>query len=652
MELEADSKLTSRRWHDVDRLFAGLPPALFRQVKLLEYDLALRYSPAGQFHDIFSSPDHPPVLSVARWLLRDLEIPPGATRDETESRLFVASVLMAARVQTVEGLRDPGGFTTDDRIALVQWLSDRASAEIARVVPGDSSFWDEFEAVAGEDATRVAADPDFAAATSDDPEAHLVSPFSAPLRMVALAALAAVDRLDVAPRVADMLGQIADAYQVIADLAALQRDLQRGRTSYPIAFIARSARVPLRPAPRPEVILGAMVATGSVRPIVESALGRLRMARGIAIELRLSTFAAFVSNAEADFEARLASWTVGSFASGLARPAPAVRPSTPTLSQALGMAEGFLLADPTFRESWEMHREGMLGQPEVASRFPAGLILEILCRRGLDVRRLIDEFLNFTVVNGFRYYDHPRSGVDSDTIGVFLRLRPLATGTREYDRAASAVLECLERNVHEAGAIPVWLSGCAGAQGSESAVIALGEGCGTVAAHLLLGLVAAPVEHERTVALGAQSLLDRIGSVGVAANVNYPPLYALGVFFRLLRLLDAPDVPVALEGVGHAREALARELERAVSTSRMAAQDAALLILACHEANREDLIDPAWPVHVLKRQRFDGSWIGEPFAAAPNRGRSVSWYSSTLLTTALCYDALARGAKGQPPATD
>jgi hypothetical protein len=653
VELEAHSGITSRWWDDVDRLLAALPPALFRQVKLLEYDLALRYSRTGQFHNIFSGPDHPPVLSVATWLMRDLEIPSSATRDEAERRLFGASVLLAARVQTVEGLHDPGGFTTEDRIALVQWLSERAAAEIARVVPSDSPYWDAYEAIAGEDATRLAAaaDPDFVADTGDDPEAHLASPFSAPLRTVALAALAAVDRLEGGTRVAEMLEQVAHAYQAIADLASMHRDLELGRVSYPIAFIARAARIPLRPAPRPEVILGAMVVTGSLRPIVETAFGRLRSARYIAVELRLPTFSAFLSDAEAHFEAQLESWTLGTPRHGSARPAPAVRQSMPTLSQALGMAEGFLLADPTFRESWETHREGMLGRPEVASRFPAGLILEILCRRGLDVRKLIDEFLAFTVANGFRYYDHPRSGVDSDTIGVFLRLRPHATVTAENDRVATLVLECLARNVQQTGAIPVWLTGCADPEESAG-VIALGEGCGTVAAHLLLGLVPAPGEHEGTVTIGAKQLLDRIGSVGVAANINYPPLYALGAFFRLVHMLDAANGPVALGGIGDARAALTAELERVVSTSVVTAQDAALLILACHEANREDLIDPGWLVQVLKRQRFDGSWIGEPFAAAPNRGRSVSWYSSTLLTTALCYDALGRGAKGQPPATD
>src|SRR4029077_21228945 len=333
------------------------------------------------------------------------------------------------------------------------------------------------------------------------------------------------------------------------------------------------------------------------------------------------------------------------------RPAPPMNPWMPTLPQALGMAEGFLLGDPTCRESWEMHREGMLGRPEVASRFPVGLILEVLCRRGLRVQGAIDEFLDFTVANGFRYYDHPRSGVDSDTVGVFLRLRQYATAS-VYDHVATDVLACLERHVRATGAIPVWLTGCVGDEESESTVIALGEGCGTVAAHLLLGLLAADDEQAESVTIGAQSLLDRIGSVGLAANLNYPPLFALGTWFRFLTLLGARDDPVAVRGIEAARSVLTDALTQAVSRTRATAQDAALLTLACHDANRQDLIDPGWLVQVLKRQRFDGNWIGEAFVAAPNRGRSVSWYSSTLLTTALCYDALARQGKRLAAGTD
>jgi hypothetical protein len=657
VQLEAEAGSPGRLSEQVDRLLAALPAALFRQVKLLEYDLALRYSPTGQFRDVFTGLDHLPMTSIATWLLTDLHGPSSAARDATEARLFTASLLLAARVQAIEGMRDPAAFTGDDRIALVQWLSEQASAEIARVVPRDSAFWELHDELVSEDAGRLAAEagPNPEAGLVDQPEAFLVSPFSAPARLVAAAAMAFAGRHEEAARVAEMVHEMAQAFEVPSELASIQRDLQLGRVSYPIAFVANAARLPLRPAPRPEVILGAMVATGSLRPIVESALGRLRSARRAALDLDLPSFSAFLSDAEAHLDARLAAWLPGAGAgSGSPRrgAAPVLRQSTPALPQALGMAQRFLLADPTFRESWETHREGMLGQPEVVSRFPAGLVLEMLCRHGLDVREPIDAFLSFTLANGFRYYDHPRSGVDSDTIGVFLRLLPHAAPDPAYGQGVSAVLDCLERNVQETGAIPVWVSGCHGEE-KESDVVALGEGCGTVAAHLLLGLIPSSSEPSAAVATGARRLLDRIGSVRLGANVNYPPLFALGTFFRLLRSLDASPLGEGPWPEGDAaRGALNAELERVIKVSPWNAQDAALLTLACHDANREDLVEPDWIVRVLKQQRCDGSWIGEPFAAAPNRGQSVSWYSSTLLTSAICHDALARHANQLGRATD
>ena len=85
---------------------------------------------------------------------------------------------------------------------------------------------------------------------------------------------------------------------------------------------------------------------------------------------------------------------------------------------------------------------------------------------------------------------------------------------------------------------------------------------------------------------------------------------------------------------------LAGEFERAKGRTSSTAQQAALLTIAGRAMDRSTQPDPRWQTTILKRQRFDGSWIGEPFAAAPNRGVAVTWYSSTQLTSALCYDAL------------
>jgi hypothetical protein len=479
----------------------------------------------------------------------------------------------------------------------------------------------------------------------DEPDVWLASPFSGPMRQVGLATLAAGDRVDLAERVGEMLAHIADGYEVIAELASLQRDLERGRTSYPIAVIARAARLPLRPPQPTEVMLGALIATRSLTGIVESAIDRFRVARLIASDLDLWTFTAFLQNAEALVLERLERWTTGPPGPRAGRATPAIVQSAPTLEQALQMAKGFLVADPQLRESWEVHREGMLGSPEVSSRFPAGLILEILHRHRLNVGPAIDEFLAFAVANGFRYYDHPRSGVDTDTIGVVLRLRPHATANADWDRAVTNVLGCLDRNVREAGRIPVWISGCGGPEASVPAVIALGEGCGTVAAHLLLGVLGGAGECPAAVSIGAGELVGRMGAEGSAANVNYPPIYAIGAFLRLLWRLGETTGDVPARDVEKARSVVISELERSVSSGARTAQHAALLMSACLDGRRSDLVDSRWVQEILRRQRFDGSWSAEPFAAAPNRGGSVTWYSSTLLTTALCFDALSRHAK-------
>ena len=173
----------------------------------------------------------------------------------------------------------------------------------------------------------------------------------------------------------------------------------------------------------------------------------------------------------------------------------------------------------------------------------------------------------------------------------------------------------------------------------------LGEGCGTVGAHLLLGVLAyAPDRYAETIERGALQLLGRIEDVGMGANVNYPPVYALATFGRLIAKLEDPDHGFLGGRAKHAtrktRRVLASAFERAIERKILTAQQAALLTIACRDVNRPEKHDPRWRTTILKRQRFDGSWIGEPFAAAPNRGLAVTWYSSTLLTSALCYDAL------------
>jgi hypothetical protein len=624
---DAQHETHERLWPDVLRLLAGLPPELFRQAKLLEYDLALRYSQTGQFTDIFVGADQFPILSVASWLLDDLEVDPGAERERLERHLFVASVLLAARTEVLQRVADADSFYDGRHRVLASFAVDRAVDELRRVIPSTTPL----PGLPGSEPGSP---------STDEPDAHLPGRWAAPARLLARAVTELAGRGEVTPRLHAMLDALASAFQITDDLASMHRDLLQGRVTYPIAVVAKTAGIPLSPRPQPEVVLGAMVAAGTLPAIGETALTHARDARQAALDLQLPTFAAFLADVVAGFEGRLPSVSGDRHPSG---GSPLTRLAEPTLPKALAMAEAFLLSDQCLSNSWEVHREGMFGSPQVTSRFPAGLVLEILCAHGHDLSDQVDDFLSFTDANGFRYYDHQWSDVDTDTIGVYLRLLPYASDAEGQTDALGTVLGCLAREVQATGAVPVWLRDCPEPDGARPPVTALGEGCGTVAAHLLLGLMGAN-RQSTVIEIGAAHLLDRIRSLGLAANVDYPPNYALAIFLRLAARLEASGADLA----GRARDArrtLRSELDRARRAAIDGAQDAALLVIACVEAGSAHLIDPAWITTVLKRQRFDGGWDGEPFAAAPNRGWSVTWYASSPLTSALCYDALVRYAR-------
>lgn len=654
---EAQRHERERLWPDVERLLSGLPPNLARQVKLLEYDLALRYSPSGQFRDIFLGADQFPLLSIGGWLIEDLSLLTGPKRERAERHLLRAAVLMAARTHTVRSILDGTSFYDAEQVALVQFLSERSMTELAHLVPPSSRSWELQEAIAADGLEAMLLEQQIRRPpiAPEEPEVYLNGRWSVPGRVIARAALTIGRRLEIAPSLTALLDEVAGAFEIKADLLSMHADLLAGRPTYPIAFVARAASLSIEPWPDATLVLGALVATNSLEQIMDAAFTRLRESRRLAADLGLGTFAEYLLDVEAALEERRPRPSTPS-----ERPigrrrsnrdsqhrgpaAPLIALTQPSLAKAREMAEGFLMADLTFRESWESHREGMFGSPAVASRFPAGLILEILSARGHDMSAHIDDFLAFTANNHFRYYDHPWSDIDSDTLGVYLRLTPHASSGGR-GQAATPVLACLERDVAAMGRVPVWITNCEGSPRERPYMLNLGEGCGTVVAHLLLGLLAyAPDRYAPTIERASLQLLGRIGDVGLAANVNYPPIFALAAFGRLIAKLEDSGQGFldgeAKRAVRKARHVLLGAFDRAMERKVLTAQQAALLTIACLDMKCSEKRDPRWRATILKRQRFDGSWIGEPFAAAPNRGIAVTWYSSTLLTSALCYDAL------------
>lgn len=648
MWAELQARTREDGWPTVERELAALPPELFRQAKLLEYDLAVATSGNGQFRDAFTGVEHFPLLSIAGWLRADLQ-PASAVDNDLQRGLLLAGVLLAMRSHLLDSLADPLSSYETSHAALLQYCSERSVLELSRFIPSDSSFWEQHRAltVAGLEEWLAESRGQRHTATANNAEVGVGARWSVPARLLALAGLEVSGAAELGPPVEEAVHRLAVAFAIIDDLASMHRDLLNGRLSYPILVVAEAAGILLDQPPEPTMVLGALLLTGSLQRLLEEAERLICEARDQASELGLPTLSAFIDDAQPAFAERLARAKGGGprerAGTSSERPrAPLVRIVEPAPAKATAMAARFLLADPELRESWEVHREGMFGADEVVSRFPAGLILETLAGAGHDVAAPLARYLEQTVANGFRYYDHRWCDADSDTLGVFLRLQARMGARAEHAQPLAVVLDCLDRDVAENGFVPVWITACSGPDPERPPMITLGEYCGTVAANLLLGLCATGAPRcAATMGAGATQLLQRISEVGLGANVDYPPLYALGVFFRLLRALQdaAPDtVPASV--LASARAALEADLLRRSAARRLSAQDAALSMIACRAAERPELVADEWTTTILKQQRPDGGWLAEPFAAVPNRGGWVSWYASSLLTTSLCYEAL------------
>ncbi len=672
---EAQKRARGRSWPDIDRLLGGLPPRLSGQAKLLEYELALRHAPTGQFRDVFLGPDQLPLLSVGPWILEDLGSPGGDARPAIERSLTRIGVLLAMRATAFEAQLDGESFVGPEAGALIAGSSERATAELIslRRIAGPAVTRSGDPGDGAADATWLDRDLEATLAERDpgtldraDPEAYLPGPWAAILGGLAVEAASAAGRHDLAPDVSRICDGIAAAMRIIADLGSLHADLIRGRASSVIVRTAIGAGIPLRPWPRPEPVLGAFVLSGGLDRDVADAAARLGEAGRLADASGLPTLAAFAADAARSVELRRS----GAPPAGGGVTRPLLARAVPVAETAIAMALGFLLADPSLRESWEIHREGLFGEPLVVSRFPAGLVLELLARNEAPVRGSIDALLEALAANRFRYYEHPDCDMDADSLGVTLRLARSSSDPRGVLASSRDAVACLDRVVTVESGVPVWFSDREPGDTSRPAVIDLGEHCGTVAAHLLLGLldsVGADVASDdpdrpiRAAMLrrGAVHLLEEIIGVGVGADVDYPATYALGVWSTLLdRLEDAgadseaglsvadrtgPSIPS--EMIERARSAVLDALDLRRQQGRPGPQEAALLTIACHATHRVDSIDPAWRSTILAGQRFDGGWGGEPFAAAPNRGGAVTWYASAPLTTALCLDALRAGRR-------
>ncbi len=613
-ELDRSRRAVDAYWPAVDRFFDELPGDLYRQGRLLREALAVRHSHTGVFHDILRRPEDPPLLHYHRWFLDDLGVADDAGRAALEAHLFAAMVFTLALDFVQRGVRSADSFVDTAWVGVADTLSRQIAREFAVVLEPDAPFWDTYRSL-WDSAAATVANPAGPARTAAR---------RAPFMLSGLAVCETTGWEGDRHRVLDMLGHLNAVLAMRDDLLAIRRGLGRGTLTEHVQVMIEAAGREEAAIDDPARLLGALILGGSVDALEPRWRADLDALAGDAAELGLPTTGRYARH----LESIMSRVTDGLRLDGPVTPSTRFEPASDPHREAVVMAERFLLADPSLREAWEVHRWGLAGAPEVTARFPAGIVVEILGRSGHDIADLVDDFYRQAGEKRFAYYDHPDLPyAETDTLGVLLRLYEFSKQTEWHRSVIDEFLALLEAHVAPDGRLPVWLT-------DDPDDLLLGEGCGTIEANLIRGLLA--YDAPRLAPLAGPALERLISDFlvrGAGITVNYPRPYLLVVLGDLLSAVEGPDA---------AWRRLGAQIELQAVRDRLTPMTAACLTLAARHPSTAKQFDESWITTILKGQRFDGGWSGEAMFFAPNRGRSATWYSSRLVTSALCYDALRR----------
>lgn len=624
----------ARYWPQIIEFLGRLPVPLFEQARLVQHNLGTALSDTGQFCDILKREHDHPLLYLPFWLLDAGPAPAHTVRHGLERHLPPALVYALTVVYIQQAMREAGSTIDHSFSYLAHRLSQQADWHLSCLFPATDPFWTHHRRFWNEYSAAALAD-------TADPVRLL-----APAKIAVTAAALLCRQADELPRLWQLTDRLNFVHQILYDFASLRQNLFDGRPSYPITKIRQTLGLPADAPLSPERALGALVLTGAAQMIQQECDAAVQSGQNLAATLELPLF-------QAHFSA-LADWLPRVFTlfevqkqktSPGRRPSPRAnffRPAVDPIPAAITMAERFLLADPELRESWEVQRRGAFGVAEMTARaFPSGLIVEILCRHGHELPARVENIFAELQATGGRYFDFEEMPPDSDDLGLLLRLHRYAARPDAPRALLQKGLSRLARAVETTGQIPVWLPE------PDTAVDSLalwGKQCVAVEANVLLGLLDfAPAAYEAIIVQAVESLTQRWPARGWGALGHYTPTYWLWIGFELVhRLRQAPFEARLAPARVNLQTSLGEYFRRAHQPARLSPQTAALLSLAARTPGnpQKELFDPRWLTLLIKSQRYDGSWAGEPLYSTPTRGEQAAWYSSRSVTTAICYHAL------------
>jgi len=629
-------------WPTIEKFFGELPPELFRQGVLLRHNLATRYSDSGQYEEILTRPADPPLLRLAEWLQHDLA---GVEQPEFDQHLFCALVYAFSAVYAHETMLDPDSNFDYAYQQLEQALRERSQYHFQKIFSPIAAFW------AAHDAAWQAVDTalQFEQSRWRDPRTFETADLAqiaerhAIWRLPIYAVCATQQRLDLIEPLIAIVNELMLAYQASHDLLALRRDLARRHFTYPIE--ALRALMGDKVFDAPDQALGTLVVFGVGRKLCVENVARVEKCRALIAPLNLPAFAAGLAAIHADLETFQHLLSLKATPATTAAP-KSFLPAVDSLSKVLEMAEGYLLADRDFKESWDTQRRGVFGLPTLVGYvFGPGLIIEVLSQHHHDLSAEIGVIFQRLYANEFRYYPHPTVAPDADDFALLLRLYAFAP-TPEHRRIIEEGLQLMRANIGANGRIASWFTRKADGQpDADLTAVLWGSNCVTVDANLLMSLMAYPTGLAwEGIERAAEDLLMRYQESGLGANKHYIAPYALWAGFEFVtELLKHPLSPALNAQAQSVRAYFLERVKQIGGAAAFTPLEAAFLVLVCARHPNPDaraLLNPHWSETLLKHQRPDGSWRGEPLFIIPARGEVATWYSSHQVTTAFCYHAL------------
>lgn len=646
--------------HAVEDFFNYLPQELYKQGRLLRNKLSIQFSETGKFEEILSREEDYPSLEFTTWLLDDFGFPEGKERRKLEPHLTLGNFFIFASIFTQNLIHSENLFFDREYIPLVNLLSQEADKHFAHIFSADSKFWEYHRNLwhAYADARLIswenyAGFPEVATEEMVIQRVDLLAPF----QLVPIAVAILTGKENNLSKVVTLMGHLHTLRTILTDLTNLPMDLHKGKFTYPILYTYADLELPLSHFSTPEGMILAMRLARTFSKIARDCRKRIALCLAETANLDLVNLGVYFSSLETRINEQINHLPLNfDEASNVFRKneldVKRIKPSATFvnnhLEKAIGMAKEYLLSDLSFRESWEVHRWGMVDKATVISRFPAGLIIETLCLSGHGLSDQVESFFSYTGENMFSYYDHKSlPHADSDTLGVLLRLYRYSVNKNTNREQLQIPLAWLRSSVEESGRIPVWINRANGIDLVENLPVRLlGEGCGSIEAKLLIGLCEYDwISYKDLIHKSAMQLLRRYLDQGIGITVNYPRPYCLWRINQLLDTLNTKPIEIELQDlIAEAMRIYPQYLAAEANSYRITPQQAAFMILACLDSPAEHRIDDRWVNVLLSNQRSNGSWYGEPLFFVPNQAAYTTWHSSHQLSTVFCYIAVKKFA--------